>query len=188
MKSKMENAVEKFIWNSRLMVFFAVIASIISALLLIVIASYDSFIAVKDLLYSLSDKNLYKTVKLEFLANIFSALDYYLIATVLLIFGKGLYELFISKLEVAEKDRSSSKILIIKSLDDLKDKFVKLILLVLMVTFFKYAFTYRYENIESLLYLSAGIFIISMSSYFIYLTGRKEKKTTESSGQRIIEE
>ena len=96
-----------------------------------------------------------------------SAIDDYLIGTVFLIFGIGLYELFISKIDIAENDETSSKVLIIHDLDALKEKIAKVVIMVLIVTFFKYAINFHYGEMINLLYLSIGILLIAVS---IYLT------------------
>jgi len=59
-----------------------------------------------------------------------------LIAVVLLIFSFGIYELFISEIDDAENSEVGSKILAIHSLDELKDKLGKVVVMVLIVSFF----------------------------------------------------
>jgi len=66
-------------------------------------------------------------------------IDGYLLATVLIIFALGFYELFISKMDDAENSNNASKILVIHSLDDLKNRLVKVVLMILIVKFFEYA-------------------------------------------------
>ncbi len=73
----------------------------------------------------------------------------------------------ISKIDVAEKDETSSKVLIIHDLDALKEKIAKVVIMVLIVTFFKYAINFHYGEMINLLYLSIGILLIAVS---IYLT------------------
>ncbi|HEY5603587.1 MAG TPA: YqhA family protein [Gammaproteobacteria bacterium] len=69
-------------------------------------------------------------------------IDGYLLAAVLLIFALGLYELFISRIDVVNKDDEhgmASNVLIINSLDDLKTRLAKVILMILIVRFFENA-------------------------------------------------
>ena len=49
-------------------------------------------------------------------------IDGFLLASVLLIFSMGLYELFISKIEAADESETSTNVLHITSLDDLKNR------------------------------------------------------------------
>ena len=91
----------------------------------------------------------------------------YLIAIVLFIFGFGLYELFISKIDVAEKS-AASKILEIHSLDELKDKLAKVIIMVLIVGFFKRAMHTTYDSAIDMLMLAGAIFALALSFYFMH--------------------
>lgn len=157
------------------MVIMAVISSIFAALTLIVMGTYDITLVFMELFHAFSDVETYENYHKDAVVHIISAIDAYLIATVLLIFGVGIYELFISKIDYAEKDTKSSKVLLIHSLDQLKDKLAKVIVMVLIVTFFKYAVSFKYEDIVSLLYLAVGIILVSLSAYFIAKSGEKHK-------------
>ncbi|MBF0275783.1 MAG: YqhA family protein [Nitrospinae bacterium] len=164
----MEKLIEKIIWQSRLMIFLAVVSGIISALILVLMGTYDVFIVVKESFHLIGDEDFYKEFHRDAITHIIGAIDSFLIATVLLIFGIGLYELFINKIDLAEQETKSSKILVIHNLDQLKEKIAKVILMVLIVTFFKYAVNFKYVEILDLLYLSIGIFLIALSIYFTH--------------------
>jgi uncharacterized membrane protein YqhA len=94
--------------------------------------------------------------------------DGYLLATFLLIFGLGLYELFISRIERAEQSDSASSILIIHSLDDLKARLAKVILMILIVKFFEYAIRISYTTPLELMYLGLGITFIGLALYLAH--------------------
>jgi uncharacterized membrane protein YqhA len=81
----------------------------------------------------------------------------------------GLYELFISKIEVAENSELASRILLIRSIDDLKDRLAKVIFLVLIVKYFEYALHGSYTTPLELLQLAAGILLLAGA---LWLTGR----------------
>jgi len=68
--------------------------------------------------------------------HVVEIVDGYLLATILLIFSLGLYELFIGKIEKAEQSETSSSVLLIHRLDDLKNRLAKVILMILIVTVF----------------------------------------------------
>ena len=163
-----EKVIEWILWQSRLMIFLAVVFAILSALILVIIGSIEVWSVLEKsakLITGVIDfEKFYKYA----IKNIVTAVDIYLIATVLLIFGIGLYELFISKIDYIEKDHKSSKILEVHTLDQLKEKLAKVILMVLIVTFFKYAIDFHYEDIKSLLVLSIGILLIALSIYMIH--------------------
>ncbi len=102
-------------------------------------------------------------------ANIAAVIDGYLFATIMLIFAMGLYELFISKIEVAENNELAQRILLIRSIDDLKDRLAKVIFLVLIVKFFEYALHGSYTTPLELMELAAGILMLAGA---LWLTGR----------------
>ncbi len=163
-----ERVVEKVLWESRFMIFFAVISSVIAAFILVLIGTYDILVVVKHSFHMFSSKEYFEDFHKDAIKHIVSAVDVYLIATVLLIFGLGLYELFISKIDYIENEERSSKILVVHTLDQLKEKLAKVILMVLIVTFFKYAIEFHYEDIKTLIFLSVGVFLISLSIYFMH--------------------
>jgi uncharacterized membrane protein YqhA len=109
------------------------------------------------------------TVYTEAVTNIASVIDGYLFATIMLIFAMGLYELFISKIEVAENSELASRILLIRSIDDLKDRLAKVIFLVLIVKYFEYALHGSYTTPLELLQLATGILLLAAA---LWLTGR----------------
>jgi len=160
---------EKALWWSRLIIIVPVISSIIAAVVLILLGSYKMFSVVYEIGIIVADPHSFKSVYKDIISNIITSVDVFLIATVLIIFALGLYELFISKIDVAENDKKSSKILIIHSLDELKDRLANVIIMVLIVTFFNAAFTFKYDSIASLAMLAGGILLIALTSYIMHL-------------------
>lgn len=176
---RLERVFERVLWESRLMVILAVVSSIFAALVLTVMGTYDILLIFIELFHAFTDVETYEKYHKEAVIHIISAIDAYLIAMVLLIFGVGIYELFISKIDYAENDEKSSKVLMIHSLDQLKDKLAKVIVMVLIVTFFKYAVSFKYQDIVSLLYLAGGIILVSMSLFLVAKSHSKHKIETE---------
>ena len=175
MLKTIEKVVERALWESRLMIFLAVVSSVASALVLILMGTYDVWLVIKEMFHAFGDKETYKAFHSEAITHIISAIDSYLIATVLLIFGIGLYELFISKIDHIEEDSKSSKILEIHTLDQLKEKLAKVIIMVLIVTYFKHALDMTYDSVVDLLYLAVGIVLVSLASYLMHMKdGGKE--------------
>ncbi len=85
-------------------------------------------------------------LRVELVTIIVKILDAYLISAILIVFSLGLYELFVGKLDAAEGSETSSRLLYVRSLDDLKNKVVKLILLILAIECFQHALHLRYDN------------------------------------------
>ena len=107
----------------------------------------------------------------ETVTYIVEVIDGFLLASVLLIFSIGLYELFISKIDIAGGSEASSNVLHIESLDELKNRLAKVILMILIVNFFEQVLKMQFETPQSLIYLSGGIALIGLA---LYLTHQSE--------------
>ncbi|KXK54280.1 MAG: hypothetical protein UZ05_CHB002000933 [Chlorobi bacterium OLB5] len=167
--------IEKLLWKSRYMVFFAVLSAIISALIMIVMGTIEVIGVLREFGHAFSSAEAYEEFGKNTVSHLVGAIDYYLIGTVFLIFGIGLYELFISKIDIAENDETSSKVLVIHDLDALKEKIAKVVIMVLIVTFFKYAINFHYTEMINLLYLSIGILLIAVSIYLTHKSSHNGK-------------
>lgn len=158
---------EKLMWNARLFIILAVILSLVGSILLFVVASVDIIKAAKQtyLYYigSLGDEADIHTILLN---TIIMAIDLYLIAVVLLIFAFGLYELFISKIEV--KEENQSKILEIHTLDQLKDKLAKVIVMALIVAFFSKVLNMEMKTTQDMLFFAISILSLAVGLYFLH--------------------
>jgi len=165
--SWIERVFERGLWSTRFMAILAVIFGIISSLLLFSIASLDVIKAVKLTIKGYSAAVPPEGFQSMVLAKVINAVDFYLIAVVLLIFSFGVYELFISKVDAAA-DSEASRILEINSLDDLKDKISKVIIMVLVVTFFKKVVTMKFASPLEMLYLALGILALSGGLYLLH--------------------
>jgi len=162
---------EKILWNSRYVVLLAVASSIVGMLLLFLLSAADmAHLAWEFIEYSflgVEKENFHITV----VSHVITAVDDFLLATVLLIFALGLYELFISKLDIAHGKENANNILLINSLDDLKDRLGKVILMILIVAFFKNVLHVTFDDPLNILYMGAGILMVSLASYFSHKAG-----------------
>lgn len=160
----MERIFEKGLWASRYIVVLAVVFSVISAMALFFIGSYE-------IIYTLLNDNPLSVnhqghSHAKLMSKIIGAIDLYLIGVVLLIFGFGIYELFISRIDVARKNIDVT-ILEVKNIDDLKNKIIKVIIMVLIVTFFKKVLDLNYSSPIEMMYFAASILAISFGAYLI---------------------
>jgi uncharacterized membrane protein YqhA len=112
-------------------------------------------------------------LKAQTVAHVVGAVDGFLLGAVMLIFSLGLYELFISKIDAAENVKGASKILIINSLDDLKDKLAKVIVLILIVMFFEQAIFLKPTEPLELLYYALAITMIALALYLTHKASTK---------------
>ena len=156
----MEQLFEKALWNSRLVVLVAVVASLFVAFAMFYVATVDVVgLAERAITYwpgPEADKH-----RAELIRAVVEVVDGYLLATIMLIFALGLYELFVSRIDVAEGSEFASRLLLIRSLDDLKDRLAKVVLLILVVKFFAYALETEFKTPLDLLYLAAGTLLVA---------------------------
>ncbi|MDH5517167.1 MAG: YqhA family protein [Gammaproteobacteria bacterium] len=163
---KIELFFENLLWNSRLSVMTAVIASLLSSLAMFFVISVDTVSMISHLLnYAALEQTERLTLRSETITHVVELIDGYLLATVLLIFSFGLYELFISKIDAAESSDNSSKVLFISSLDDLKARLAKVVLMILIVKFFEHALTMVFATPLDLLLFAGGIALIGLALY-----------------------
>lgn len=166
-----ERLFEKFLWNSRFVVVVAVAASMAAALAVFYITTVDVWYAVAHILHY-ADPSLTaearKALHDDTVTHIVEVVDGFLLATVMLIFALGLYELFVSDIDEAHGSRASSKILVIESLDDLKNRLAKVILMILVVKLFEHAVKMRMESVLDLLYLGGSIALVGLALFLTH--------------------
>lgn len=163
-----EGLFEGGLWNSRFVILTAVIGSLFAGFAIFYMATVDVWNLVMHVVHY-ADADLTnearKALHDSTVTHIVEVVDGYLLATVMLIFSLGLYELFISDIDQAHGSKASSKILVISSLDDLKSRLAKVILMILIVTLFEEALNIKIENPLDLLYLGASIALIALALY-----------------------
>lgn len=162
-----EYCFEKILWQTRYVVLVAVFCSIVSAVVLFFIGSAEIFTASKQYFLSFSE-NIKTQEHSSLLMHIIAAIDLYLIGVVLMIFGFGIYELFISKIDIA-KENPDVTILEIEDLDQLKNKIIKVIIMVLIVSFFERVLKVSddYKTPLQMMYFAVSIFALSWGVFLI---------------------
>lgn len=154
-------------WNARLFIILAVILSLVGSILLFIVASVDILKAAKQTyLYYVGLLESGVDIHNVLLNTIIMAVDLYLIAVVLLIFSFGLYELFITKIQI--KDESDSKVLEIHTLDQLKDKLAKVIVMALIVAFFSKVLNMGMKSTQDMLFFAISILALAIGLYFLH--------------------
>ncbi|WP_018293673.1 YqhA family protein [Mariprofundus ferrooxydans] len=165
-----EKHFEKLLWNSRLFILLAVIFGMIGAVILFVVGSVDIYSVAADTVSSYIHHEHPAGFHETIVGSIIGAVDLYLIAVVLLLFSFGLYELFISEIDAAQASESSN-VLEIRNLDQLKDKLAKVIVMVLVVSFFKTVLHTTYNGPLEMLYFAFSILALSVALYFLHKGG-----------------
>lgn len=164
----LERVFEQALWASRLLLLPAVMASVALMVGIVYITTVDAVHLLGSMVqYARSSGRDVERVHL--LTGIIKVVDGYLLASIVLIFGLGLYELFISRIRLIEGSEIASRLLLIRSLDDLKDRLAKVVLLALVIEFFQRALALSYSTAQDLLYLAIGIALVGAA---LYVAGR----------------
>ena len=161
---KLELIFESLLWKSRLLVLLAVVSSIVGSFALFIAGLFEVMFPLIKFVKTLD----YEILSKKLVASAIASIDMFLIATFLIIFAFGLYELFISKIDPAQDDPDRSKVFYITNLEDLKTKLGRVVIMVIIVTFFKQAMEIDYETPLDILYLGAGAFGIALALYFTH--------------------
>jgi len=162
-----EKIFESALWSSRFISILAVLFGLIGSIILFLVASKDifdvAFYVYTTIVTNAHPENFHEDI----VASIIGAVDLYLIAVVMLIFSFGIYELFISKIDAADNVDTGSTILSIHSLDQLKDKIAKVIVMVLVVNFFQRVIHTQFTTPLEMMYFALSITALSVGLYFL---------------------
>lgn len=168
-----ERALEACIWKSRILVFVAVVGGLATSIGVFFVTSVDTVLIIAHV-------GQYATLNLPdskrdplhnaIIKHVVGVVDGYLLATVLLIFSFGLYELFISKLDSARTSQRSG-VLIIRSLDDLKNQVAKVIVIILVVTLFERIVETHIASPSDVLLFAASIAMVGLGLWLTRLHG-----------------
>jgi len=177
----LERIFENSLWSSRFIIILAVVFGLVGAVLLFVVASFDIYETAKYVINTYVTHAHPEHFHEEVVGGIIGAVDLYLIGVVMLIFSFGLYELFISDLDPAKQcdvsgengsEDCENQLLAVHSLDQLKDKISKVIVMVLVVGFFQKVGHTNYESALDMLYLALSITAVAVGLYFLSKVGK----------------
>ena len=166
-----ERAFEGVMWKFRLLVLIVVIGLLIASLVGFYLGAHSLFEGIRVLMASSATKSDVVIVYL------ISALDEFLLGIVLVIFAFGIYELFISKIDLLEEDRFiGSRWLKFNSLEELKTVLVKVLIIILIVYFFKKVIVMEFATPLSVVLLAGSILLLAVAQYLSHSKGLGAKK------------
>ncbi len=163
----LETIFEGALWQVRWAVLPAVFCSGIASMMIFYITALDAYHIMgmlSDYAF-LSDNVARETLRAAAVGHVVQVVDGFLLAIVLMIFTFGIYELYVSKIDVAYSNESAQHMLSITSLDDLKSRLGKVILMVMIVKFFELAIDMKYTDVWDMIYFAVGILLISTSLF-----------------------
>ncbi|QSP93371.1 YqhA family protein [Marinobacter salinisoli] len=167
-----ETRFESFLWRSRLLVMLAVVPSLLGAVILFLIGTIDIIKVFLDAFayyFSSGAGDIHDTV----VPNIILAVDIYLIAIVLLIFGSGVYRLFVSPIDQAEASEPSHPFNV-QSFDQLKDKIARVVILAVIIEFFRAVVDIRFQTPLDAIYLALSVLVLAGGLYLMSHAQRKD--------------
>ncbi|HEX6903292.1 MAG TPA: YqhA family protein [Thermoanaerobaculia bacterium] len=164
-----ESLFEKGLWQSRLVVLVAVLASLAVAFGMFFVSTMDAVGLLGHMLHypETADADRMEA-RSSIVTHVVEVVDGYLLATIMFIFALGLYELFVSRIDIAEGSEFAERLLLIRSLDDLKDRLAKVVLLILVVKFFEYALQLEIQTSLELLWLALGVMLVSAALWLTH--------------------
>jgi len=135
--------------SSKYIMILPALSNVMAALVLMIYSTIQTCIAVVNLLKISFSGRLSKDVIFDAAISFLEIADIVLLATVILVIGLGLYELFISQLNLPGW-------LLIRNLDDLKDKLVGTVVVVISILFLGAVV----NNIPNLLPFGASVALV----------------------------
>ncbi|MDZ4203126.1 MAG: YqhA family protein [Gallionella sp.] len=167
----LEKLFEGTLWNSRFIVLTAVVGSLLAGIAIFYMATIDVLNLFSHAMHY-ADSSLTaearKALHDATVSHVVEVVDGYLLATVMLIFSLGMYELFISDIDQAHGSKASSAILVVNNLDDLKSRLAKVILMIMIVTLFEESLSMQMSTPLDLVYFGAAIALIAIALYFTH--------------------
>ncbi len=158
-KYYLENQIESILWKSR---FFVLIPVLIGVILFFVLL-YGLCYKLYKLIIVLIDVGFNEKV----VSLIISMIDISLLAMIILMFTWWIYELFVDEIDVEDDHKSKAKTLIVKDIDELKEKVGKVIIILLIVWLFKQILTYKVIDIKDIVVLALSILVLALALKFI---------------------
>ncbi len=171
----LEKIFEHGLWSTRLVILLAVVFGLVGALVLFAVASVDVFNTAVYVINTYAAHLHPEHFHEEIVGGIIGAVDLYLIGVVMIIFSFGLYELFISDIDPAkDEEGKENQLLAVHSLDQLKDKISKVIVMVLVVGFFQKVGHTAFNGALEMFYLALSITAVAVGLYFLSKVGHHE--------------
>lgn len=162
---KVEIIFEKILWNSRFLILIAVVSSILGSLVLFLVGTMDIFKVGRmtfDYYLGRGDEVVHEFI----ITDIIIAVDIYLVAIVLLIFGAGAYRLFISPIDESEGSGVAHPFNI-QTFDELKDKIVRVVILAVIIEFFRAVVDIQFSTPLDAIYLALSVLALAASVYLM---------------------
>lgn len=126
-RARFEQLFERWLWRLRLIAVLPVLMSLLGSMITFVFGTIEIIHSLNTLFKA---NTLGMSAFAKELGKLVGGIDFCLIGIALMIFGYGIYELIISDIEAARPSGKENSLLDIRSLNSLKEKLVKVIVVV----------------------------------------------------------
>lgn len=151
--NRLELAIQNLLWNARWVMLLPVVGLLAGAVYFAVQTGLEVWRA-------LGSGSLDRALPL-----MVGAVDLALLASVLIIFALGLYELFIA--EIRRPEGGLNNVLVVKSLNDLKTKLGQVILMILIVKFFEKAQAFAPKAALDFLFYAGAVALLGAALWLV---------------------
>ncbi|HLW48255.1 MAG TPA: YqhA family protein [bacterium] len=122
------------LWAVRYIIIVPVVAVAAAAVGTVIVTTLEAVQLLGAVQSSLGAGGAGHADRLVPLGTVLQMVEGYLLAAILIIFALGLYELFIARIGVAGASESAPRTLVIHSVDDLKERLGRVVLLALVIS------------------------------------------------------
>lgn len=126
--NRAEHIMGSLLWYARLVMLVPVVFSVVVAVGVIVVTTINA-VSLIGLVITYANPNLTVEVRdqinLQVILGTIGVVDTYLLSAILLIFGFGLYELFVGRIHIIQNSAFAARLLQIESIDDLKQRLAR---------------------------------------------------------------
>ena len=181
-----ETAFEQFLWHFRVVIVLGVIGLVTGSCIVFFYGIVETVHLLVGFLKTMwlegghlaSSSSTGLLTYNAMIMGLITVVDDCLIGIVLLIFGLGSYDLFISRIDAAlEQGDIRPDWLVFGSLDELKSVLGKVVLMILVINFLRLTIETNFEGPLDLVYLGAGIALVSIG---LKLTHGKDIEMTRA--------
>lgn len=166
--------IQHLVWASRYLALVPVVASLSLAVALMGFAFYDAMMVFWSILSGFIYETLPATSadRYQLVARIIKVIDLCMISTFLLVFSIGTYGLFIGRIDAAEATQVGRRLLLVKDIDELKDRLGKIVILILALLFLEQVLVVLEVGDGStepmdLILLAGGTFLVSAGLWLV---------------------
>lgn len=164
--SQLGGRLARALFGFRFLALFAVVGSLLASALLFLKGTLEIVHGAAHFLKTFAHLSVSGAEDKTVILTVIPAVDHYLFAMVLLIFGMGIYDLFISDIDpLLDATTLRPTWVKVKNLDDLRTQISEVVIMILIINFFDLSFAISLDRPLDLLMLGGGIFLVAAALF-----------------------